>query len=169
MREHRSMSPARNVCKLDKFAATTDNCEIHYQARQKVFSGKCRLKGTKLLITENLTRRRSELLNKANTLNNVTATRTSDSRIMCLLSSGRKVSVTTVQDLCQLELAVKSPNRTTQSHPPDSIMANNVYTLYMDLSNSDNTSENVTFIFNNISTSMQNCEYRYFTDSELII
>ena len=42
-------------------------------------------------------------------------------------------------------------------------MANNVY---MDLSNSDNTSENDTFIFNNISTSVQN--YEYFTDSELI-
>ena len=73
-----------------------------YQARQKVFSGKWRLKGTKLLIHEYLTRRRSELLNKAKTLNNVTATWTSDNRIVCLLSSGRKVSVTTVQDLCQL-------------------------------------------------------------------
>ena len=74
-----------------------------YQVRQKVFSGKRRLKGTKLLITENLTRRRSELLNKAKTLNNVTATWTSDGRIVCLLSSGRKVSVTTVQDLRQLD------------------------------------------------------------------
>ena len=45
-----------------------------YQVWQKVFSGKRRLKGTKLLITENLTRCRSELLNKAKTLNNVTAT-----------------------------------------------------------------------------------------------
>ena len=42
-------------------------------------------------------------------------------------------------------------------------MANNVY---MDLSNCDNTSENDRFIFNNISTSVQNCEY--FKDSELI-
>ena len=58
---------------------------------------------------------------------------------------------------------MKPPNRTTQSHHPDSVMANNVY---MDLSNCDNTSENDTFIFNNISTSVQNCEY--FTDSELI-
>ena len=58
---------------------------------------------------------------------------------------------------------MKPPNRTTQSHPPDSIMANNVY---MDLSNCDNTSENDTFIFNNISTYVQNCEH--FTDSELI-
>ena len=56
---------------------------------------------------------------------------------------------------------MKPPNRTTQSHPPDSVMANNVYT---DLSNCDNTSEKDTFIFNNnISTSVPN-----FTDSELI-
>ena len=43
---------------------------------------------------------------------------------------------------------MKPPNRTTQSQPSESIMANNVY---MDLSNYDNTSENDTFIFNNIS------------------
>ena len=74
-----------------------------YQVQQNVFSGKWRLKGTKLLITENLTRCRSELLNKAKTLNNVTATWMSDGRIVCLLSSGRKVSITTVQDLRQLD------------------------------------------------------------------
>ena len=76
---------------------------MSYQARQNVFSGKRHLKGTKLLITENLTRRRSELLNKAKTLNNVTATWTSEGRIVCLLSSGRKVFVTTVQDRRQLD------------------------------------------------------------------
>ena len=76
---------------------------MSYQVRQKVFSGKRHLKGTKLLITENLTRRRSELLNKAKTLNNVTATWTSDGCIVCLLSSGRKVSITSVQDLRQLD------------------------------------------------------------------
>lgn len=74
-----------------------------YQARQKVFSMKRQLKGTKLLITENLTRRRNELLSKAKSLPNVTATWTSDGRIVCLLASGRKVSITTDQDLRHLD------------------------------------------------------------------
>ena len=37
---------------------------VSYETRRQVFSAKRRLKGTKIVITENLTKRRSELLNR---------------------------------------------------------------------------------------------------------
>ena len=54
---------------------------------------KRRLKGTKVVITENLTKRRIDLLNRAKGLRNVNAVWTSDGRIICLLGNGRKVSI----------------------------------------------------------------------------
>ena len=44
-----------------------------YRARQDVFMAKRRLKGTKVVITENLTRRRIDLLNRAKGLQSVNA------------------------------------------------------------------------------------------------
>ncbi|KAI0240864.1 Thioredoxin-2 [Lamellibrachia satsuma] len=51
---------------------------------------KRKLKGSKIVVTENLTKQRSELLTKALTAPNVAATWTTDGRIICLLASGRK-------------------------------------------------------------------------------
>ena len=70
-----------------------------YRARQDVFMAKRRLKGTKVVITENLTRRRIDLLNWANGLQSVNAAWTSDGRIICLLGIGRKVTINSEQDL----------------------------------------------------------------------
>ena len=70
-----------------------------YRARQDVFMAKRRLKGTKVVITENLTKRRIELLNRAKGLRNVNAAWTSDGRIICLLGNGRKISINSEQDL----------------------------------------------------------------------
>ena len=70
-----------------------------YRARQDVFMAKRRLKGTKVVITENLTKRRFELLNRAKGLRNVNAAWTSDGRIICLLGNGRKISINSEQDL----------------------------------------------------------------------
>ena len=70
-----------------------------YRARQDVFMAKRRLKGTKVVITENLTRRRIDLLNRAKGLQSVNAAWTSDGRIICLLGNGRKVTINSEQDL----------------------------------------------------------------------
>ena len=65
-----------------------------YEPRRAIFTAKRKLKGTKFVITENLTRRRMELLRKARASAKVEASWTSDGRIVCLLSTGRKVTVT---------------------------------------------------------------------------
>ena len=70
-----------------------------YAPRNDIFMVKRKLKGSKIVVTENLTKRRSELLTKARTAPNVAATWTTDGRIICLLASGRKVTVTTEQQL----------------------------------------------------------------------
>ena len=67
---------------------------ISYEPRRAIFTAKRKLKGTKFVITENLTRRRMDLLRKARASANVEASWTSDGRIVCLLSTGRKVTVT---------------------------------------------------------------------------
>ena len=67
---------------------------VSYQDRSAVFARKKQLKGSKIVLTENLTRRRAELLAKARATAGVKATWTADGRIVCLLEDGRKVSVT---------------------------------------------------------------------------
>ena len=63
-----------------------------YEPRRAIFTAKCKLKGTKFVITENLTRRRVDLLRKARASANVDASWTSDGRIVCLLTNGQKVT-----------------------------------------------------------------------------
>ena len=53
-----------------------------YESRRKTFTSKCKLKGTKLIITEHLTKRRAELLSKARALDIVKAAWTIDGRIV---------------------------------------------------------------------------------------
>ena len=65
-----------------------------YEPRRAVFTAKRKLNGSKFVITENLTRRRMDLLRKVRASANVEASWTSDGRIVCLLSTGRKVTVT---------------------------------------------------------------------------
>ena len=67
---------------------------ISYEPRRAIFTAKRKLKGSKFVITENLTRRRMDLLRKVRASANVEASWTSDGRIVCLLSTGRKVTVT---------------------------------------------------------------------------
>ena len=72
---------------------------VSYQDRSAVFARKKQLKATKIVITENLTKRRAELLAKARDTASVKATWTADGRIVCLLEDGRKVAVDTDNDL----------------------------------------------------------------------
>ena len=67
---------------------------ISYEPRRAIFTAKRKLKGSKFVITENLTRRRMDLLRKVRASAKVEASWTSDGRIVCLLSTGRKVTVT---------------------------------------------------------------------------
>ena len=73
-----------------------------YDTRRKIFGAKRQLKGTRLVITENLTKRRSELLQKARLVDGVVATWTIDGRIVCLVGNGRKVTVVTDRDLANV-------------------------------------------------------------------
>ena len=50
-----------------------------YESRRKTFTSKRKLKGTKLIITEHLTKKRAELLSKARTISVVKAAWTIDS------------------------------------------------------------------------------------------
>ena len=61
-----------------------------YDTRRKIFGAKQQLKGTRLVITENLTKRRSELLQKARSVDGVVATWTIDGRIVCLVGNGQR-------------------------------------------------------------------------------
>ena len=71
-----------------------------YEPRRAIFTSKRKLKGTHIVITGNLTRRRADLLRKARDSPNVEASWTSDGRIVCLLTNGRKVTVT---NACHLQ------------------------------------------------------------------
>ena len=62
-------------------------------------SAKRRLKGTKFVVTENLTRRRNDLLKKVRLLDAVSCAWTTDGRIICLLGDGRKVTVLHERDI----------------------------------------------------------------------
>ena len=65
-----------------------------YEPGRAIFTSKQKLKETHNVITENLTRRRVDLLQKACDSLNVEVSWTSDGRIICLLTNGRKVTVT---------------------------------------------------------------------------
>ena len=70
-----------------------------YETRRRVFTAKRKLKGTKLVVTENLTKRRSELLRKVRSFDNVECAWTIDGRIICLLADGKKLAVQTECDV----------------------------------------------------------------------
>ena len=57
------------------------------------------LKGTKIVVKENLTKRRSDLLNRTRAQPDVKAAWTTDCRIVCLLENGEKRSIVTERDL----------------------------------------------------------------------
>ena len=73
-----------------------------YETRRAIFSSKRKLKGSRYVVTENLTKRRAELLRKARTIDGITSTWTIDGRIVCLLENGRKVTVQTDSDLANV-------------------------------------------------------------------
>ena len=75
---------------------------VSYETRRQVFSAKRRLKGCKLVITENLTKRRTEMLNRTRTQPGVKCAWTTDGRIVCLLENGEKRTIVTERDLTQL-------------------------------------------------------------------
>ena len=70
-----------------------------YETRRSIFTKKSKLKGQKLVITENLTKTRAELLTRARAMEVVKAAWTIDGRIICLLEGERKVTIQTEQDL----------------------------------------------------------------------
>ena len=70
-----------------------------YETRRSVFSAKRRLKGTKYVVTENLTRRRNDLLKKVRSLDTISCAWTTDGRIVCLLGDERKVTVLHERDI----------------------------------------------------------------------
>lgn len=72
---------------------------VSYGPRNEIFTAKRKLKGTRIVITESLTKRRSDLLKKARATENVTSTWTIDGRVVCLLANGRKVSCINEQEL----------------------------------------------------------------------
>ena len=71
---------------------------VSYETRRQVFSAKRRRKGCNIVITENLTKRRSELLNRTRTQPDVKAAWTTDGRIVCLLENGEKRAIVTERD-----------------------------------------------------------------------
>ena len=73
-----------------------------YEARRSIFAAKRKHKGTKLVITENLTKMRAQLLKKARKMDNVENAWTIDGRIVCLLRSGRKETVVNESELSNL-------------------------------------------------------------------
>ena len=70
-----------------------------YDTRRTIFAAKRKLKGTKLVITENLTKTRAQLLKKAREMDNVEHAWTID---VCLLRSGRKETVVNESELSNL-------------------------------------------------------------------
>ena len=73
-----------------------------YDTRRTIFAAKRKLKGTKLVITENLTKTRAQLLKKAREMDNVEHAWTIDGRIVCLLRSGIKETVVNESELSNL-------------------------------------------------------------------
>ena len=73
-----------------------------YETRRRVFSAKRKLKGSKVVVTENLTKRRSELYKKVRALSNVQCAWTIDGRIVCLPDNGRKETILHERDIPSL-------------------------------------------------------------------
>ena len=83
-----------------------------YETRRSVFSAKRRLKGTKFVVTENLTRRRNDLLKKVRSLDTVSCAWITDGRNVCLLEDGRKVTRFYMREMstrCHLAASYKLP------------------------------------------------------------
>ena len=66
-----------------------------YEARILIYNNNHKLKGSRYIVTENLTKRRAELLRKARTIDGITSTWTINGRFVCLLANGRKEIVQT--------------------------------------------------------------------------
>ena len=75
---------------------------VSYETRRQVFLAKRRLKGSKIVITENLTKWRSDLLNRTRAQPDIKAAWTTDGRIVCLLENCEKRTIVTERDLDQL-------------------------------------------------------------------
>lgn len=75
---------------------------ISYSKRSEVFRAKRRLKGSSILISENLTANRMDLLRRAKLADSVTAVWSTDGKIICLLTSGRRFVVSNSKDLDKL-------------------------------------------------------------------
>ena len=91
-----------DVCNIDQSSQSARPIImkfVSYQDRRAVFGRKKNLKGRKIVLTENLTKRRAELLGKARAKAGVKATWTADGRIICLLEDGRKIAIDTARDL----------------------------------------------------------------------
>ena len=72
--------------------------KLVYQ-QKKHQKNKILLKGTKFVVTENLTRRRNDFLKKVRSLETVSCAWTTDGRIVCLLEDGHKVTVLHERDV----------------------------------------------------------------------
>ena len=81
------------------FVATENHVIVTWCRPAEMFSAKRLLKGTKFVVTENLTRRRNDLLKKVRSLDTVSCAWTTDGRIVCLLEDGRKVTVLHERDV----------------------------------------------------------------------
>ena len=72
---------------------------VSYRARFLVFRNKRLLKGSGLLVTENLTRQRNEILQDAKHRSSVESAWSQDGRIVLLLKTKKKVTITTLSEL----------------------------------------------------------------------
>ncbi len=75
---------------------------VSYSTRSKVFRSKRHLKGTNIVITENLTKRRADLLRSTKQHSSVERAWTIDGRIQCLTTSGNFKSINHQRDLANL-------------------------------------------------------------------
>ena len=70
-----------------------------YETRRSIFSAKRKLKGSRWVVTENLTKHRSYRLRMARTIEGVTSRWTRDGRIICVVTNGNKETIQTDGDL----------------------------------------------------------------------
>ena len=85
-----------------------------YRARQDVFMAKRRLKGTKVMFMENLTKRRIYLLNRAKSLCSFIAAWTSNGRIICFLAKGGQ-NPSTLSKISETSSLTNNPTERTDS------------------------------------------------------
>ena len=74
-----------------------------HNVRQEIYANRSKLKGTKIYIHEDLTRRRQDLINKARQSQEVLKIWTNDGRIKALLKSNKKVNIKNEKDIERLE------------------------------------------------------------------